>query len=141
MKPSELYTYRVFYSAADGEYVAECAELPGLSVLEKDPAEALRGAREVAAVGVDMLAEAGDPIPQPLAARPYSGVFKVRIPSTVHRRLALEAAEQGVSLNRLVSAKLAGEIAEPFSSYGASPGKARGAKPIPAPRPKAKRPK
>jgi predicted HicB family RNase H-like nuclease len=139
MKPSELYTYRVFYSAADAEYVAECAELPGLSVLEKDPAEALRGAREVAALGVDMLAEAGNPIPQPLAARPYSGVFKVRIPSTVHRRLALEAAEQGVSLNRLVSAKLAAEIAEPFSSYGSPARKARGS--VRAPSSKAKRPK
>jgi predicted HicB family RNase H-like nuclease len=31
----------------------------------------------------------------------------VRVPPDVHRALALKAAEQGVSLNRLVSAKLA----------------------------------
>lgn len=128
MKPSDLYTYRVFYSPADGEYVAVCAELPGLAVLEKDPGAALRGAREVAAVGVEMLAEKGQAIPEPIAARPYSGVFKVRIPPELHRRLALEAADQDVSLNRLVSAKLAGEVAEPSASYGASrkvPTKAR----------------
>jgi predicted HicB family RNase H-like nuclease len=32
---------------------------------------------------------------------------KVRIPPQVHRQLAIEAAESKVSLNRLVSAKLA----------------------------------
>jgi predicted HicB family RNase H-like nuclease len=36
-----------------------------------------------------------------------SGEFRVRIPPLVHRNLALLAAEQGVSLNRLASAKLA----------------------------------
>ncbi|MCW5790258.1 MAG: toxin-antitoxin system HicB family antitoxin [Polyangiaceae bacterium] len=30
----------------------------------------------------------------------------VRVPPAVHRLLALEAAEQGVSLNRLVASKL-----------------------------------
>lgn len=121
MRISDLYTYRVFFSVEDDEYVAVCAELPGLSVLEKDPVEALRGAREVAAVGTEMLAENGDPIPQPLATRPFSGVFKVRIPPEVHRRLTLEAAEQDISLNRLVSAKLAGEVAEPTVAYGHRP--------------------
>ena len=43
----------------------------------------------------------------PLTDRHYSGVFKVRVPSIVHRNLVIEAAEAGVSLNRLVSAKLA----------------------------------
>jgi predicted HicB family RNase H-like nuclease len=42
-----------------------------------------------------------------LAEKDYSGVFKVRIPPFLHRRLALEAAENQVSLNRLISAKLA----------------------------------
>ncbi|MFN9479033.1 MAG: toxin-antitoxin system HicB family antitoxin, partial [Betaproteobacteria bacterium] len=35
------------------------------------------------------------------------GEFRVRIPPQMDRALAIEAAEQGVSLNRLVSAKLA----------------------------------
>lgn len=33
--------------------------------------------------------------------------FRVRIPPEVHRALAMQAAEQGGSLNRLASAKLA----------------------------------
>jgi predicted HicB family RNase H-like nuclease len=41
-----------------------------------------------------------------LAVKRYSGAFRVRIPPDVHRSLAVQAAEQGVSLNRLASAKL-----------------------------------
>jgi predicted HicB family RNase H-like nuclease len=42
----------------------------------------------------------------PLAEKHYSGEFRVRIPPEVHRMLATQAAEQGISLNRLASAKL-----------------------------------
>lgn len=51
---------------------------------------------------------AGETPPEPLAVRLYSGKFMVRIPPEVHRKLAIEAAEAGVSLNRLASAKLSG---------------------------------
>ncbi len=49
---------------------------------------------------------AGEPVPEPLSESHYSGEFRVRIPPAVHRSLALEDAEQKISLNRLVSAKL-----------------------------------
>ena len=45
--------------------------------------------------------------PPPLADRAYSGKFLVRVPPETHRALVLRAAEEGVSLNRLVSARLA----------------------------------
>jgi len=48
-----------------------------------------------------------EPVPEPLASRSFSGKFMVRVPTNVHRELAVEAAEAGVSLNRLASAKLA----------------------------------
>ena len=53
------------------------------------------------------LAVSGEPIPEPLSERTYSGRFVVRVPAEVHRRLVREAAEQHVSLNRLVSDRLA----------------------------------
>ena len=46
-------------------------------------------------------------IPIPISAKSYSGKFQVRITPERHRMLAIEAAEQNVSLNRLVSDKLA----------------------------------
>ena len=45
-------------------------------------------------------------VPDPIVLRHYSGKFTVRIPPDLHRRLALAAAESGISLNRLASAKL-----------------------------------
>ena len=49
----------------------------------------------------------GEKIPEPISSRKYSGKFMVRVPPEVHRHLAVEAAESGVSLNRLASTKLA----------------------------------
>jgi len=37
----------------------------------------------------------------------FGGKLMIRVPLEVHRKLALKAAENGVSLNRLASAKLA----------------------------------
>lgn len=102
------YTYRVTWSPEDGEHVGLCAEFASLSWLAESPEDALKGIRQVVAEVVDDLQAFGDPIPEPLAERRYSGEFRVRIPPEVHRQLALQAAEQGISLNRLASAKLAG---------------------------------
>ena len=48
----------------------------------------------------------GEAIPEPIACKRYSGKFMVRVPPEVHRSLAIQAAESGVSLNRLASTKL-----------------------------------
>ena len=102
------YTYRVTWSQEDGEYVGLCVELPSLSWLAKTPEKALSGIRKVTAEAVADMQLNGEPVPEPLAEKHYSGEFRVRIPPQVHRSLAMEATEQGVSLNRLASAKLAG---------------------------------
>ena len=101
------YTYRVTWSAEDGEHVGLCAEFPSLSWLADTPEAALAGIRQVVAEAVADMAAAGETVPAPLAEKHYSGEFRVRIPPEVHRALAMQAAEQGISLNRLASAKLA----------------------------------
>ena len=50
----------------------------------------------------------GETPPEPLADRAYSGRFVVRVPPEMHRDLVIKAAKEEVSLNRLVSARLAG---------------------------------
>lgn len=102
------YTYRVTWSPEDNEQVGLCVEFPSLSWLAATPEAALAGIRQtVAEVVMDMQAN-HEPIPKPLAEKHYSGEFRVRIPPEIHRTLAMQAAEQGISLNRLASAKLAG---------------------------------
>ena len=101
------YTYRVTWSQEDGEHVGLCAEFSSLSWLAPTPEKALVGIRRLVAEVVADMQSTGEPVPEPLSERQYSGRFMVRVPSLVHRALATEAAEQGVSINRLVSAKLA----------------------------------
>jgi predicted HicB family RNase H-like nuclease len=103
---ADKYTYKVTWVQEDGEYAGLCVEFPGLSWLAKTPEAALRGIRKVVGgVVADMRAN-GEDIPEPLSTHKFSGKFQVRIPPDVHRNLVIEAAEEHISLNRLVSAKL-----------------------------------
>ena len=102
----DKYTYRVTWSEDDSEYVGLCAEFPSLSWLAKTPEKALSGIRKVVADVVRDMQKHGESVPDPISSRHYSGKFMVRVPPQVHQKLAIQAAEFGVSLNRLASAKL-----------------------------------
>lgn len=103
----DRYTYRVTWSEDDEEYIGLCVEFPSLSWLSRTPEAALKGIRRVVSEVVKDMKESGELVPEPIASRRYSGKFMVRVPPEVHRRLAVQAAEAGVSLNRLASSKLA----------------------------------
>jgi predicted RNase H-like HicB family nuclease len=101
------YAFRLVWSAEDGEYVGLCAEFPSLSWLAPTQPQALAGIVELVEQAVQDLRAAGEPVPEALGDRDYSGRLLLRIPPELHRDLAILAAEQGVSLNRLISARLA----------------------------------
>ncbi len=103
---NDRYTYRVTWSEDDSEYVGLCAEFPSLSWLSKTPESALKGIRKIVAEIVEDMQSNNEPVPLAIAGKNYSGKFMVRIPPEVHRKLAIQAAESGVSLNRLASSKL-----------------------------------
>lgn len=105
-KDIDRYTYRVTWSEEDREHVGLCAEFPSLSWLEKSPEEALKGIRKLVKSCVSDMKRKNEEVPGPLAGRKYSGKFMVRVPPQIHRMLTIEAAEAGVSLNRLISSKL-----------------------------------
>ena len=102
---NDRYTYRVTWSEDDGEYVGLCAEFPSLSWLSKTPETALKGIRKVVAEIVEDMRTTGESVPSAIAGKNYSGKFMVRIPPEVHRKLAIQAAESGVSLNCIAGAK------------------------------------
>jgi len=109
MLKNDRYTYRVTWSEEDEEYVGLCAEFPALSWLEPTPEDSLRGIRQVVAEVIADLIANEEPVPDPIALKRFSGKFMVRVPPELHRRLSLEAAEAGVSLNRLASERLGRE--------------------------------
>ena len=106
MLKNDHFTYRVTWSEEDGEYIGLCAEFASLSWLASEPEAALQGIRQVVAEVVADLQASGEDVPEPLALKKYSGRFMVRVPPELHRRLAMEAVESGVSLNRLAADKL-----------------------------------
>ena len=103
------YTYRVSWSDKDGEYVGLCAEFPSLSWLADTPEEAFSGIRRIVSDCLNDMQADGEEPPEPIADRTYSGKFLMSVPPETHRALVLRASEQGVSLNRLVSARLAND--------------------------------
>ena len=103
---SDHYTYRVTWSEDDGEYIGLCTEFPSLSWLAESPEASLLGIRNVVSEVVADMGKSGEQIPVPIANKNYSGKFMVRIPPDTHRILAIQAAEAGISLNRLASSKL-----------------------------------
>lgn len=105
-KDADKYTYRVVWSHEDGEHVGLVAEFPSLSWLAKSAPDALSGIMRLVASTLREMAKAKEKLPEPLSLQKFSGKFMVRIPPAQHRKLALDAAEQGVSMNRLVSQKL-----------------------------------
>ena len=101
------YSYRVIWSAEDGEYVGLCAEFPSLSYLDESRIAALNGITDLVKDIVVDMDNNGEKVPIPISEKEYSGKFQVRIPPELHRMLAIEAAEQNISLNRYVAHKLA----------------------------------
>ena len=68
--------------------------------------EAYSGLREAMEGWIETKLANGFPVPQPLKGENFSGKFVVRLPKTLHAKLALEAAREGVSLNQYALYKL-----------------------------------
>jgi predicted HicB family RNase H-like nuclease len=103
------YTYRVVWSAEDKEFVGLCTEFPSLSYLDED--YCIKAIEGITLLVKDVVADMdanGESVPIPFSERTYSGKFQIRITPELYRMLVIEAAEQNVSLNHLISDKLAG---------------------------------
>lgn len=56
----DCYTYHVFWSFEDQEYVATCIEFPSLSHLDSDPSAALGGIRDLVRDVIEDMKQAGE---------------------------------------------------------------------------------
>ncbi|HNT75006.1 MAG TPA: type II toxin-antitoxin system HicB family antitoxin [Anaerolineae bacterium] len=104
--------YRIEIYPDDGGYTAAIPDLPGCITCGETLAEALELIEDAKAGWLELALADGDPIPEPLPAeavsrRPtYSGKFTVRLPKSLHQRLAERARDEGVSLNQFVNVAL-----------------------------------
>jgi predicted RNase H-like HicB family nuclease len=99
------YTYRAEWSSEFNEYIGRCLELPWLSRRAPTPKDAIASVEQ--AVDEYLAEHEGVGIRRPLTDRKFSGRFYVRTSPMLHARLAVEAAEQNVSMNQWIVSKLA----------------------------------
>jgi predicted RNase H-like HicB family nuclease len=81
-------------------YFASVLELSGCHSDGQTFQEAYENIRETMEGWIETNIENGFPVPLPVDDAQYSGKFVLRIPKTLHARLAMEAEKEGVSLNQ-----------------------------------------
>jgi len=102
----EQYLYSVGWSEEDAAFVSRVAEFPSLAAHADTLEEALREIKTVVGFVLRDLEETDEFIPEPFGTRSFSGRLVLRMPEYLHRKLALESMQQGVSLNQLLNLKL-----------------------------------
>lgn len=100
-------TYRAERSREYDEYVGRCIELPWLSRWAATMPDAMAAVVQAVDEFIGERESADEEVPRPLTERRYSGTFVVRTSRALHARLAVEAAEQNVSMNQWVVQRLA----------------------------------
>lgn len=104
---AEDYLYSVVWSEEDQAFIGRVLEFPSLAAHGDTQEDALREVRAVVQYALEDLEESEERIPIPLSKRDYSGTLNLRMPKHLHRQLAMEAEQQGVSLNQWINTKLA----------------------------------
>ena len=98
------FTVRPLADDEGGGYLLEFPDLPGCMADGATPEEAVREGTDALHSWLETHRELGRPIPSPAS---YSGNWRMRVPKSLHRRLAERAKAEGVSLNTLAVALLA----------------------------------
>lgn len=108
------FTVRPLIKEEGGGYLCEFPDVPHCMGDGETVEEAIRDGRDALWSCLETLRELGRPIPPP--SRPkdeeaYSGRWNMRVPRSLHRRLAERARVEGVSLNTLAVTLLAEGLA------------------------------
>jgi predicted RNase H-like HicB family nuclease len=90
-----------------GGYVINFPDLPGCMTQVEESAEIGPAAEEARRLWIATEYDDGEDIPMPSYPEEYSGRFNLRLPRSLHRRLAEQARSEGVSLNQLAVSLLA----------------------------------
>jgi predicted RNase H-like HicB family nuclease len=86
----------------DGGFVVEFRDLPGCVTQAETVEDALRMADDAREAWIRVAYEHGDPVPPASADATYSGKLLVRMPKSLHRRLAERSRDDDVSQNQEV---------------------------------------
>jgi len=89
----------VEWSDEDNCFVGSAPRLIGTCCHGKDEARVYAELCQIVEEWIELLEKDCDPLPEPLAAKKFSGRFVLRVEPALHRRLAAKALAAGESLN------------------------------------------
>lgn len=94
------YRIEIIPEPEEGGYAVSYPELKGCLSSGETLSEALSNAEEAKREWLIAAMEEGYPIPEPASDEEYSGQFKLRIPKSLHRQLAMQSKREGISMNQ-----------------------------------------
>jgi predicted RNase H-like HicB family nuclease len=94
------YTTKLIPEEAGG-YFAEIEELPGCMSQGETQKEALENIEDAKRMWLESMLKKNQVVPEPEITKEYSGKFLLRVPVSLHRRIARLAKKEGVSLNQM----------------------------------------
>ena len=90
------------YPEVEGGFTVEVANLPGCLSQGETVEEAFEMIEEARQLWIETAFEFGDPIPLPSNETAYSGKTMLRMPKSLHGKLAESARREQVSLNQYI---------------------------------------
>lgn len=94
------------YPEVNGGYTVTIKDLPGCISQAETKQEALEMIEDARIGWLEVAYAHNDPIPEPQPEPSYSGKLLLRMPKSLHQRLAERASREGVSLNQYVNVLL-----------------------------------
>ena len=94
------YRLEILPDPDEGGYVARYLDLPGCITVGDSMESVAKNAEDAKREWLTAAMENGAQIAEPVGMAGYSGQFKLRIPKSLHRRLAEHSKEEGVSMNQ-----------------------------------------
>ena len=94
------YRLEILPDADEGGYVVSFPDLRGCLSTGETIEAAIANAEAAKREWLNAAIEEGFPVPEPASDEEYSGQFKLRIPKSLHRQLAMQSKKEGISMNQ-----------------------------------------
>lgn len=94
------YKLEIVPDKDEGGYAARYPELPGCITVGATLESVVKNADDAKTEWIAAALEEGVAIPEPTSYDDYSGQFKLRLPKSLHKLLADQSKEEGVSMNQ-----------------------------------------
>ncbi|HAG68354.1 MAG TPA: toxin-antitoxin system HicB family antitoxin [Lachnospiraceae bacterium] len=96
------YRMEIIPDAEEGGFTAWYPDLPGCLTCSETMEGIVANAQDAKKVWLEAALEGDIEIPEPTSENKteYSGQFKLRLPKSLHRSLAMHAKKEGISMNQ-----------------------------------------